>query len=265
VFGLGEPLPTPLDLRFNLFRFPVRIHPFFWIISLIMGSNQELLQLILIWVVAIFISILVHELGHAFAFRYFGTESHIVLHGYGGLCIPDAGFTRWDYRNRDHTPREQIIISAAGPAAGFLLAAVVVGIVYILAATQGITYPVWPHFGWPYLLMWVPNPEFVFWTGFYPYVFIHDLLFINIFWGLVNLLPVLPLDGGQIAKSLFDIADHDNPTRSAQQVSVVVGIVVAVWAISQQSIYIALMFGMLAYQNYAAQQSGGYGDGNSWR
>ena len=33
---------------------------------------------------------------------------------------------------------------------------------------------------------------------------IWDMLWVNIYWGLVNLLPVYPLDGGQIARELFN-------------------------------------------------------------
>ena len=37
------------------------------------------------------------------------------------------------------------------------------------------------------------------------FVLVWDLLFVNIFWGLVNLLPVFPLDGGQISRELFQL------------------------------------------------------------
>ena len=77
----------------------------------------------LIWVAVVFVSILVHELGHAFTQRHFGGHPWITLHALGGLASCD---------DCDRRPSSQILISLAGPAAGFLLAAV---IVMILAAT----------------------------------------------------------------------------------------------------------------------------------
>ena len=63
-----------------------------------------------------FVSILVHELGHAFVQRYFGGRPWITLYGFGGLA---------SCNDCDRSPRSQIIISLAGPLAGFLFAVVV--------------------------------------------------------------------------------------------------------------------------------------------
>jgi hypothetical protein len=57
------PPPTRYDLRFNLAGFPVRVHPLFWLIAVLLGySSGDPLQ-ILIWVVVVFVSILIHEMG----------------------------------------------------------------------------------------------------------------------------------------------------------------------------------------------------------
>ena len=67
---LGEPPRTQWDLHFPLFGFPVRVHPFFWAVALLMGfrSSPRLIDLLL-WVAAVFLAILVHELGHAIVMR----------------------------------------------------------------------------------------------------------------------------------------------------------------------------------------------------
>src|SRR4030095_5768073 len=90
------------------------------------SSSGDLLQ-ILIWVFVVFISILIHELGHALAFRRFGLSSQIILHFSGGLTVPES--TLWGSRwaNVALGPNEQIFISIAGPGAGFLFAALIIG------------------------------------------------------------------------------------------------------------------------------------------
>src|SRR6185436_11971377 len=117
---LGEPPPTQADVHFRLFGIPIRVHPYFWIVSLIMGAGgiggkAEPVDA-LVWVVVVFISILVHELGHAFMQRTYGGHPWITLYGLGGLA---------SCNDCDRSPRRQIIISLAGPIAGFLLAAVI--------------------------------------------------------------------------------------------------------------------------------------------
>ncbi|HSO11633.1 MAG TPA: hypothetical protein VLT51_04610, partial [Anaerolineales bacterium] len=86
------PPPTQYDLRFSIAGIPVRVHPLFWLIALLLGSSGALVE-IPIWILVVFVSILVHELGHALAFRRYGIQSHIVLHAMGGLTIPES--TPW--------------------------------------------------------------------------------------------------------------------------------------------------------------------------
>ena len=111
---LGEPPPTPADLHFRLFGFPIRVHPFFWVVILILGmgglgGGQADPVETLIWVAVAFISILVHELGHAVLQRRYGGHPWITLYGMGGLSSCD---------DCDRSPVSQILISAAGPVAG---------------------------------------------------------------------------------------------------------------------------------------------------
>ncbi|MEZ6093802.1 MAG: hypothetical protein R3C03_06140 [Pirellulaceae bacterium] len=98
---LGEPGFTPYDLKFNAFGFPVRIHPAFFIMPLVLfgsimrASDSNALVGILIIEAVVFLSILVHELGHALAFRFYGIDSHIALYWMGGLAIP-GGTGVWE-------------------------------------------------------------------------------------------------------------------------------------------------------------------------
>ena len=130
---LTEPPRTEYDLNFNFFGFHVRAHPFFFLVSLLFGRN-------LVWapgintgvavtmgVVVFFVSILIHELGHSLAHRRYGFSSRIVLYAMGGMAIPDSRG-----RNVRISHLQSIVISLAGPVAGFLLA-----IVFILLGIDG--------------------------------------------------------------------------------------------------------------------------------
>src|SRR6478736_1555485 len=119
---LSEPAPTRGDIHFRLFGIPVRVHPMFWLVAVILGAGSfgrgEVDPVdALVWVVVMFASILVHELGHATMQRAYGGNPWITLYGMGGLA---------SCNDCDRSPRSQIIISLAGPIAGFLLATVII-------------------------------------------------------------------------------------------------------------------------------------------
>jgi Zn-dependent protease len=128
---LAAPQQTPFDLDFRVLGVPVRISGLFWIgtgligwnacRSFARGNQRELLLYLALWTAVVLFSILVHELGHALMFRRFGQEARIVLYHFGGLAIPDG----WG-RRRHLRPAERFLVSAAGPAAQLLLAAVVI-------------------------------------------------------------------------------------------------------------------------------------------
>src|SRR5512141_1534400 len=142
------PPPTRYDLNFRIAGIPVRVHPLFWVISFLFGFSANNILYSFIWVAAIFLSILVHELGHAFAFRRYGLRSSIVLHFAGGLTVPESVSWGSSWANIALGPREEIFISLAGPFSGFLFAALVIG--GVLAARGSI--------GLNWLLGFIPLP-----------------------------------------------------------------------------------------------------------
>lgn len=163
---MGIPNTTPLDLRFRLFGVATRTHPLFWLMAALIGHSfaGDDLARIAIAAVCIFVSILVHEFGHALSGRYFGdVANYVVLYVMGGLCVPT--------RQLRHAQRIWMILW--GPLAGFILAGATFGIVY--GVRQG----------------YVPYSESLA-------LMLEVLLYVNIAWGIFNLLPVYPLDGGQI-------------------------------------------------------------------
>jgi stage IV sporulation protein FB len=237
----AEPERTRYDVNFRLFGFPVRIHPWFWLVTLLFGANvleAGLYQYFLVWVAVLLLSLLVHELGHALAFRRFGVDSHIVLHAFGGLAVPWSAV-----RGRGR----RILVSLAGPVAGFIL----FGIVY---ASN-------------YESRWAArSPQL-----FYLY---HSLIFVNLYWGLVNLLPIWPLDGGQVCDEVCTQFWPRKGRQLALQISIVVAGAFCLYSLAcilddkqgnellerlptwlpRGSLWSAILFGMLAAQSYQVLQ-----------
>ncbi|HMB23455.1 MAG TPA: site-2 protease family protein, partial [Anaerolineales bacterium] len=81
------------------------------------------------------------------------------------------------------------------------------------------------------------------------------LLWVNIFWGLINLMPVYPLDGGSVARNVLVQVDPVSGMRKSLWLSVIAGGIVALLGlVFFRSLFIALMFGLLAVQSYQSLQ-----------
>jgi Zn-dependent protease len=268
---LAEPSRTQFDLNFSLLGFPVRVHPFFWLMGIVIGfSGSATGTWIITCLLATFVSILIHELGHALMIRRYGREAYIVLYAMGGLAIEgrprssDPFGNPWesyspDYGQRARTPNEQILISAAGPGIQFILAAVIAGVVL---ASGGTIHPEFQGF--------IPTPVPELGGGLAKYANLEDLAYvmlqINIFWALLNLLPVLPLDGGQIALQIMTQQDPWGGMQKALWLSVITGGVMAVvGALVMRQMFVMLMFGSLALSSFLTlQQMGGGGGRRPW-
>lgn len=269
---LSEPGTTNYDLNFSMFGFPVRVHPAFFIMPLLLGApflqspdvnaGVALLTLMAVF----FVAVLVHELGHAFAFRYFGIESRVVLYWMGGLAIPDRG-NSWSQPTASLNPRQQIVVSLAGPIFGFLLAALLVGMVMAIGGTVRL--------GW---LGIIPMPISYMPDGGVPDALLVPLslffkigIFANIFLNILNLAPVYPLDGGQVARQVFVINDPWNGVRYSVMLSILAGGLVALMSFMSGDRFIGFFFGFMAWSNYMSLQQmggggygGGYGGGRPW-
>ncbi|QDU54699.1 site-2 protease family protein [Aeoliella mucimassa] len=262
---LNEPPPSPADLHFRIAGIPVRIHPFFWLVGLFLGlggNNRDPLFAVS-WIVVLFVSILIHELGHAFMQRRFGGWPRIVLHGFGGLAI--CG-------DCDRSPRSQILISFAGPVAGFLFAAVVIGFVLLMSPAVAFV-PLWQATPAGFGETMYPSWLVVGYFWFRPFgssgvmVAVFQLLQINIVWGLVNLLPIYPLDGGQIAREVLTLGRNTQyGLELSMKISIGAAIAMAVVGLAFfHSFFIAVMFGFLAYNNFQLWQAyTGRGNGMGW-
>jgi Zn-dependent protease len=197
---LADPGPTPLDLRFRLFGTPVRVHPLFWLITAMLGWPSTYTGVlgnglgdVAVWVLCAFLSILLHEFGHVWMAQLFGARGqNIVLHSMGGLAINAGARHRW----------QRILVLAAGPGIQLILFAVLVALI----ASGSVSYLIRSQPGEDVSLGQVVLQ-----------LALGDLLIMNLFWPLLNLLPIWPLDGGQITR---EIATGVSPEQ---------GVVVSLW------------------------------------
>lgn len=221
--GDGPGAPEEVEARartgvaggIRLFGIPVRIDVSFLIVVLLLGWGLESdPAVLLVWVVVATVSVLVHELGHAFAFRAFGHTPRIDLFGLGGATSSGGG--------PELGPARQLLVSAAGPMAGMLLG--VVGLVGASLFTPqdrladaAVTFLVWASIGW----------------------------------SLLNLLPVLPLDGGRVLEAGLELLTGRSQAAAALAVSAAVAAAGAVVAVAYGQLFSALLAGWFAVVNLA--------------
>jgi Zn-dependent protease len=204
-------------LRFPLFGVPVRVEWWFWLTTILLGGGAsahtpEDWTRVGVWAGVVFVSILVHELGHAFAGRHFGSPPSIRLLGFGGVTIlPGVHFSR----------TQSIVVSAAGPAAGFALGLVV----WVLSRTLSDLPPL-------------------------AAIAIRDALYVNFFWTVINLLPIQPLDGGQILGQLLG----PRRTRLVSSIGFTLAAALAVWCLTRGLVFSTMMLAMLAYYNFRQER-----------
>ncbi len=200
-------------IRFQLFGFPVVIHWFFWVNCALLGgaldaSSPERLQMLIGFLLVACASVLIHELGHALTMRHYGDRQvGILLYAFGGL----ARGSRWLSRQED------IFVSAAGPFTQLAAAMVM----------------------WWVLDAWKPESRLVYYT-------LRSFQHISIFWALLNLLPIIPLDGGHISRALFGPMRQ----RAALTLSLICAAGMAFFALQHFGIISVFFFGMFAWNNY---------------
>ncbi|MFM2218517.1 MAG: hypothetical protein RL240_2835 [Planctomycetota bacterium] len=267
---IGEPAPSQYDWRFNLFGFPIRVTWLFWVInaalgySIALGLNQAyrmteqgspgVFSFLLLWVLCAFVSVLIHELGHALAFRFFGIESQIVLYHMGGVAIPTAGFIfRRSGVRRRLSHWDQMIISAAGPLLQFASAILMA----IVATAMGVRVPVVSDWlAWlqdiGIAIPWLGTGEAT--TNPWTLATFQFYILISIWWPLFNLLPVYPLDGGHIVQHAAAMIFRTDGTNEAYGIGAVTGFLVAYWFFQSGSVFNAMLFLSLAMSNVQAMQ-----------
>lgn len=199
-------------LRFRLFGVPIRIGPSIVVVLLLFGLGVGDPVAIALWVLIGIVSIVLHELGHALVARAAGAHPTIELVGLGGV-------TRYETTGRSGRRGWRLAISLAGPGVGL--------------AIGGVAW-------------WLRD---LVDRGGYGEVALSILLFTSIGWSLFNLLPVLPLDGGQALRQLLPGDERTRTVRTAWT-GVVTSAALVALAVWQDQLFIAVFGGLFAAQNY---------------
>jgi Zn-dependent protease len=208
--------PPPRGL--SIFGFPLQVSPFFLVIMLFLGMPRgapewttEVIGTLAIWMIVVTVSILWHELGHAFAMRHYGYSPAIRLYGMGGL-------TMWG-KGPPPSAKQRVVVSAAGPFAGFALGGVALLIWLLLGDTSD---------------RWALDAIFF------------DLVWVNIGWGLLNLLPMLPWDGGHVLEGALDLVTGGKGRKATGVVTIVVALAAAgaAWVFLDRSIWALYLCGL---------------------
>jgi stage IV sporulation protein FB len=229
-------------VRFNLFGVPVEIQPWFWLTSAFLSgglrqeATPETLKFALLFIFAATISILVHEFGHALVGRRLGGGyARIVLWAFGGLAYNEGG---------RFTKTQRFWMIAAGPGAGFALGLLILlALMAAFGPGDALTITGTALFN-SSLLHLSPDTWSFFHERIPLFELITDFLWINFWWGALNLVPILPLDGGQIAEL------YVKPQKRVYQIAAAAALAMVAVGIFRGSWYMALFFGFLAYQNY---------------
>jgi Zn-dependent protease len=177
---------------------PVRFDMWFFIVATLLLLRGGI-PVVVLWLVVLGGSVLVHEMGHALVARTTGASPEIVIHALGGL-------TSWQPPG-DVSRARRVAISLAGPGAGIAL-----GLLFVAAHRTGVGT-----------------------SGGLPALAISFGIYINIGYGLFNLLPIVPLDGGQTLRDLLPGSPAQRE-RAAAIVSIIVGagvIAAAVFVVHQ--------------------------------
>ena len=199
-----------------MFGIPVGVHFTFVFIAFIVGGRGDLTGLGVATEIAailgsIFVAVLLHEAGHAFTARRYGAQNvGITLFALGGVTTYTT--------NPPLSPGKRFVITAAGSAAG-------------IAA------------GGTLALLW--------WGGLFDNASVLTRLIAGVFiwaslgWGVLNWMPLRPLDGGQMLTAVLEIVAPRRGEAIARVVTIVVGAAAIVIALRFDQPFMAVFVAVL--------------------
>jgi Zn-dependent protease/membrane associated rhomboid family serine protease len=192
---------------------PIRFSPWWLLLVLLVFWRTQSIQIGTIVLFCITLSVLLHELGHGLAAKQYGLRPAIVIHAFGGWC------------ERAHLSdrRRNMRIVAAGPGVSLGLAA----------------------------LFWVVSAALPAGTPRYVLIAADYMAFTNLLWGIFNLLPVLPMDGGRLLQ--LQLGYHV-PANRADGMAYWIGAITAVFAAIGTFVYfnsflMPVFLAVMAWQN----------------
>jgi Zn-dependent protease len=179
------------------------------------AADSTDILLVFVFVFAGFLSIMIHELGHALTIRKYGLSAAITLQAFGGYAsFPSGKLDR----------KQSFVVTAAGPALQFAFGVM--------------------------LIIFTPNISIPEGSLFLP--FLRDLIWVSIAWSILNCLPVYPMDGGQMMAAILGPKRQHNVHLISSLVAVAVGIAGYLYL---GTILLPIFMALFAWQNWQSYQA----------
>ncbi len=179
------------------------------------AANSTDILLVLVFVFAGFLSIMIHELGHALTIRKYGLPAAITLQAFGGYASFPAG--KLDRK-------QSFFVTAAGPVMLFVFGALLIVLAPSISIPEG--------------------------SLFLP--FLRDLIWVSIAWSILNCLPVYPMDGGQMMAAILGPKKQHNVHLISSIAAVIIGIAGYLYL---GTILLPIFMALFAWQNWQSYQA----------
>ena len=196
-------------------RIPIAIHPLFWAMAAIIGwISTQTFTGCLIWAAIIFFSVLIHEFGHALTAVAFKQKAQIQLIALGGLTSYEGPKLKFF---------QQFLITLNGPLFGFSLC---------VLATLILR------------LDWSTSPTFFY--------VLKVTQLANLFWAVINLLPVLPLDGGQLLRIALEASFGVKGFKASLLIGAITAALFAFYFFIVHAFLAGALFFLFAFESFDA-------------
>ena len=196
-------------LRFRIGPVPVGIH-FSFLVVLFLAPRDYTGAELAVWTVMVGVAVLAHEAGHAFTVLAYGARQvSVTLFALGGV-------TAWP-ASTGLSPGRRFLVAASGSAVGIALGA-------------------------PVYWLWSQG---VFVVSRWLSVAAYSFALPSFVWGVLNWVPIRPLDGGQMLTSALQIPFPKRGEAIAMVFSFLFGVAAVLFLVSNNQTFAAVFIGLI--------------------